>query len=63
MKIKVGTVREDVTCFGNRFWIQIEDNSLEDNTDLRNWVGKEVTVVIGSPSAQPLQKEPDSAIK
>lgn len=47
MKIKLGTVREDVTCYGNRFWIQIEDSSTEDNRGLKSLVDKPVTVVIG----------------
>lgn len=47
MKIKIGTVKEDVTAYGNRFYIQIEDSKTCDNSDLRDMVGKEFAVIIG----------------
>ena len=52
MKIKKGTVHEDKTAYGNRFYIQIEDsitedNIIEDNIDLRELVGKTVTILVG----------------
>jgi len=37
---KVLTIKEDITAFGNRFWVQIEDSSGDLNFDLRNLVGK-----------------------
>lgn len=48
MKVKIGTVKEDVTAFGNRFWIQIEDSSKNDNSDLKELVGKRVPVSVGT---------------
>lgn len=51
MKIKMGTVKKDVTAYGNKFWIQVEDNSNTSNSDLEHLVDKEVTVIIGSVSA------------
>lgn len=46
MKIKFGTMREDVTVFGNRFYIQIEDSETNDNKDLREFLDKAVVVVL-----------------
>lgn len=52
MKIKTGTVYRDGTCYGNKYYIQIEDSAIEDNEDLIDWVGKEVTIVIGAPEVK-----------
>lgn len=51
MKIKIGTVHEDRTCYGNRFYIEIEDTTTNDNSNLRGLVGKKVAVVIDSATA------------
>jgi hypothetical protein len=37
---KLVTVHEDITCYGNRFWIQVEDSECEDNKDLKEMIGK-----------------------
>jgi putative transposon-encoded protein len=34
------TVHKDVTCFGNKYWIQIEDNEWQDNKDIETMMGK-----------------------
>jgi len=34
------TVVEDKTCFGNRFYIQLEDSEFNDNSAVRDFVGK-----------------------
>lgn len=52
MKIKIGTVQKDVTCFGNKFWIQIEDSKINDNHDLNSLVGKEVIVVFSDACSE-----------
>jgi hypothetical protein len=59
VRIKTGTVQEDRTAYGNRFYIQIEDTQTNDNSDLRDLVGKEITVVIGEtqPTAFNAAKE------
>lgn len=46
MKFKKGTLKEDVTAYGNRFWIQIEDSENQDNKDLSGMVGRPVAVAI-----------------
>lgn len=51
MKIKIGTLHEDKTCYGNRFYIQIEDSKDNDNRDLKELDGKKVSVVIGEIAA------------
>lgn len=51
MKIKIGKVQKDLTAFGNKYWIQIEDNSVNDNSDVESLVGKSVSIVIGDISA------------
>lgn len=51
MRIKIGTVREDITAFGNRFYIQVEDTKTSSNLDLKELVDKEVLVIIGPTKA------------
>jgi hypothetical protein len=51
MKIKLGTVKKDVTSFGNKYWIQIQDNKICDNCDLELLENMNVTVIIGEVSA------------
>lgn len=51
MKIKVGKLHRDTTCFGNQFWIQITDHSGTDNMDLCSLVDEPVTVIIGNITA------------
>lgn len=51
MKIKVGTIKKDVTAYGNKYWIQIEDTYASDNKDLESAVDQTVSVVIGDLSA------------
>ncbi len=51
MKIKIGTVEKDFTSYGNKYFIQIEDSSTNDNEDLGYLIGKKVTVVIGDVKA------------
>ena len=51
MKIKIGTVHKDVTAFGNKYWIQIEDSKSNDNSDLHELVGKSVAVIIDNAKA------------
>lgn len=46
MKIKLGTVKEDRTVYGNRFYIQIEDTQGTMHTDLRPIVDQRVCVII-----------------
>lgn len=46
MKIKYGTVRKDVTAFGNKYWIQIQDSIYDDNSDMEALIGEDVAVVI-----------------
>lgn len=50
MEIKIGTLKKDVTAFGNKYWIQVEDQKT-DNSDLENLVGKKISVVIGDITA------------
>lgn len=47
MKIKVGTIKKDITAFGNKYWIQIEDSEIDDNHDIEQLVDQVVTIVIG----------------
>ena len=51
MKIKIGKIKKDATAYGNKYWIQIEDSSLTDNSDLEELVDKTVAVVIGRMKA------------
>lgn len=51
MKIKIGTVHKDITAYGNKYWIQIEDNKSCSNDDLQALVDKQVSVVIGEINA------------
>lgn len=51
MKIKIGTVKEDVTAYGNRYYVQIEDQLGNNNSDLSDLVGEKVTVVVGDVMA------------
>lgn len=60
MKIKLGTIKKDVTAFGNKYWIQIEDTAESDNSDLEFQVGCLATVIIGFNE---LEKEEDSILK
>lgn len=48
MKIKNGTIKKDVTAYGNKYWIQIEDTETDFNDDLEVLVNQKITVVIGS---------------
>lgn len=48
MKIKIGTVHKDSTAFGNKYYIQIEDTSTNNNSDLENLLYEKVTVVLGN---------------
>lgn len=50
MEIKIGTLKKDVTAFGNKYWIQVEDQKT-DNSDLENLVDKKISVVIGDITA------------
>lgn len=50
-KIKLGTLKKDITAYGNKYWIQIEDTRTSDNSDLENFVDKKITVLIGAPDA------------
>lgn len=51
MKIKLGTLKKDETAYGNKYWIQIEDNKSCDNSDLEDFVNKQITVIIDSQNA------------
>jgi len=50
VEIKIGTLKKDVTAFGNKYWIQVEDQKT-DNSDLENLVDKKISVVIGDITA------------
>ncbi|CAB4153076.1 hypothetical protein UFOVP610_43 [uncultured Caudovirales phage] len=51
MRIKLGTLKKDVTAYGNKYWIQIEDTKGCDNSDLEGFLDKKITVVIDSQKA------------
>ena len=40
------TVVEDKTCYGNRFYLQLEDTVGNDNSEVRSLVGKTMQVTI-----------------
>lgn len=50
MKIKIGTIKKDPTAYGNKYYIQIEDNAICSNSDLEDILNEQVTVVIGRVS-------------
>lgn len=59
MRVKVGRIQEDVTAFGNRFWIQIEDAlCTESNDHLKKLVGKLVHVCVDETPIEPLEFPP-----
>lgn len=55
MEIKKGTMKKDTTCYGNKYWIQIDDTVADDNSDLESLVDVKITVIIGK--AEPRAKE------
>lgn len=41
-----GTIKEDITSYGNRFYIQLEDNKYNDHTFLRVLANKKYKLII-----------------
>lgn len=39
-----GTVKKDVTAYGNKYWIQIEDSEVDDNSKFEPFVDKELNI-------------------
>lgn len=40
------TIKEDVTAYGNRFSIQVEDTDDDNNYELKTYVGKRFKAII-----------------
>lgn len=49
------TLCKDVTSYGNRFYLQLEDSETEDHSFLRDYVGKEFKATV--TLVQPLTAE------
>ena len=50
MRIKFGKLHRDTTCFGNQYWIQVNDDTCE-NVDLKNLIDQPITIIIGDAAA------------
>lgn len=50
MTIKFGKLHRDTTSFGHQYWIQINDDTME-NADLKSLVDQPVTIIIGDVTA------------
>ena len=53
MKIKNGTLKKDVTAYGEKYWIQIHDTNQDDNSDLQDMLNKKIIVVFDDKEKSP----------